>query len=597
MKNILLFICLCTFLFAKNIQNLPINEKTTKLTLKEKKYLTNIKNLNMCVDPDWMPMDKIQKGKHVGVGSDYIYQIKKFLNINIILVKTKNWSETLEYIKHRKCDIIPLAVKTKERASFLNFSKPYLKLPLVIVTKIDKLYINSITDIQKPLGIVKGYAFPKRILNKFPNLNIVEVDSVEDGYKKVRRSQIFGFIDTVATAGYIIQKKYFGQLKISADFEDDWYLHIAIRNDKPQLVPIINKALASIPKETHQKIFNKWIAINYTKENSYLIMFLSVLGICFIFCIIIYIIFKANKKLNNEVKIRKKIETELKRYLKVVDENILFITIDLDGKITHASKALCEISKYTQKELLEQPHHILKHEDMNVKLFDRMWNNLKANQPWKGEIKNVAKDGTVFWIHAIVTPMFNENREKIGYTSISQNITNKKRLEEISITDELTTLYNKRYFNEVFPKLINAAKRKNEYIIFCIYDIDNFKYYNDTYGHLKGDEVLNKVSCYVKSKLNRAEDLCFRLGGEEFGLVIRESNKEKVIKYIDSIREGIEQLKINHIKNTSSKYVTASFGIALLKADECKNVDYIYKLADENLYKAKNEGRNRICSN
>ncbi|RXJ98108.1 hypothetical protein CRU98_11365 [Arcobacter sp. CECT 8986] len=594
-KIILFFFFLSICLFAKNITNLPINSNSL-LTDDEKIYLKNLKQLNMCVDPDWMPMDKIDNKNYIGLGSDYIKIIKEFLDIKINLVVTKSWEQTLEYAKDRRCDIIPLVVKTKERSNYLNFTQPYLKLPLVIVTKMNEIFIDNIGEIHRPLGIVKGYAFPKELLEKYPNLNIIEVNSVEEGYKKVKNSKLYGFVDTVATAGYLIQKKYFGEMKISGDLNYPWELHIGLRNDKPELVSIFNKALASINESTHHRIFNNWISVKYTQENNYLFMFLSTLAICFIFSTVIYTIVKTNKKLNKEIKKRKKIENERKRYLKVVEDNVLLLNLDTEGKITHVSKALCNTAKYKEEELVGKPHHILKHEDMNVKVFDNMWNALRNNQTWKGEVKNIDKEGSVFWVDIVVSPIYDENNKKIGYTSIKQNITNKKRLEEISITDELTTLYNKRYFNEVFPKIINAAKRNNDYITFCIFDIDNFKYYNDTYGHLKGDMVLNKVSTYVKSRLNRADDLCFRLGGEEFGIVIRDTQKEKTIKYIDEIRDGIEQLGIEHIKNTASSFVTASFGITVQKAKDIKDIDEIYKKADENLYKAKDTGRNKVYS-
>ncbi|RXJ93787.1 hypothetical protein CRV00_10015 [Malaciobacter molluscorum] len=592
-KIIIFFILLCTCLFAKNISNIPINSSSI-LTPQEKIYLKNLKQLNLCVDPDWMPMDRIKNKNHIGLGADYIKEIEKFLEIKIDLIVTNSWIQTLEYAKDRRCDIIPLVVKTKERSNYLNFTQPYLKLPLVIVTKMNEFFINDIRDIHRPIGIVKGYAFPKELLEKYPNLNVIEVGSVEEGYKRVRNSNLYGFVDTVATAGYLIQKKYFGEMKISAALNYSWQLHMGVRNDMPELIPIFDKALASIKEDKQKEIFNKWIAIKYIEENNYFFMFLSTLAICFIFSTVIYTIVRANKKLNREIKKRKKIENERRRYLKVVDENVLLLNLDTEGRITHASKALCTLSKYKEEELIGKPHHILKHESMNVKVFDNMWNTLKNNQTWKGEVKNIDKEGSIFWVDIVVSPIYDENNKKIGYTSINQDITNKKRLEEISITDELTKLFNKRFFNEVFPKIINAAKRKNDYITFCIFDIDNFKYYNDTYGHLKGDMVLNKVSTYVKSKLSRAEDLCFRLGGEEFGIVIRDHNKTRPEKYINEIREGIEKLNIEHIKNSASSFVTASFGVTSMKAKDIQSIDEIYKKTDENLYKAKAKGKNIV---
>jgi len=93
---------------------------------------------------------------------------------------------------------------------------------------------------------------------------------------------------------------------------------------------------------------------------------------------------------------------------------------------------------------------------------------------------------------------------------LKQEITSRKetekKLQELSITDELTTLYNRRYFNEISPKLINSAKRENHTVSFVLMDIDYFKPYNDTYGHISGDRALQSVSTCIKNSLTRAVD-------------------------------------------------------------------------------------------
>ncbi len=194
-----------------------------------------------------------------------------------------------------------------------------------------------------------------------------------------------------------------------------------------------------------------------------------------------------NKKLNKEIRKRLIIEKKLKDYVKLVDENIITSFTDLDGKIKAVSKAFCKVSKYSKRELIGKSHSIIKSKDNNKKVYAQLWKSLNNNKKWEGELKNKAKDGSIYWVKIIISPTFDENNKKIGYTSLQENITVKKRLEELSVTDELTQLYNKRFFNELLPKVINAAKRKDEYITFAMFDIDYFKLYNDTYGHLKGD--------------------------------------------------------------------------------------------------------------
>lgn len=595
MKAIFIILLLFYYTYAQNIENLLIDKKfNTNLTTKELDFLKTHNSLNLCIDPDWMPLEKFEKDEYIGITSDYMKILQKRLGIKIKAIKSNSWSQSLEYGKQRKCDIFSLVMPTKSREEYLNFTEPYLTIPLVLITKIEKLYIANLKKISKKVGIVKDYAFTEQLKKDYPNLEIVEVENLKTGLNKVKNNKLFGFIDTVTAAGYQIQQQYFGELKITAKFDNAWDLSIGTRNDMPLLKSIFNKTLTKITQEEHQIILNKWISIKYETNVNYGYIFRWIGAISIFFFTIIFIIIKANRKLNKEITNRRKIEKELKSYIKIVDENIISATTDLKGNILHVSNAFCKVSKYTKKELIGKTHSILKHESMDKKVYKELWETISKDKIWQGEIKNKTKQGDCFWVKAIISPTFNEDGIKVGYTSIKEDITTKKKLERLSITDELTKTYNKRYFNELMPKLLNSIKRKNEYITFSIFDIDYFKPYNDTYGHLKGDNALKEVTKEVMSNLNRADDFCFRLGGEEFGIVFKDSNPEKSKEFLEKIKNSIENLKIPHENNKVSPYVTASFGYVCTKAEDIDSVDILYKKADEQLYKAKENGRNIV---
>jgi diguanylate cyclase (GGDEF)-like protein len=170
-------------------------------------------------------------------------------------------------------------------------------------------------------------------------------------------------------------------------------------------------------------------------------------------------------------------------------------------------------------------------------------------------------------------------------------------VELISITDGLTNIYNRRHFNDTFPAIIKSSKRLHELLCFLIMDIDHFKQYNDTYGHQMGDSVLIKVAKCMKDSLNRDDDTCYRLGGEEFGILYKASNKENALIFANIVRENIENLKIEHSGNSASAYITASMGLICKNANELEDEDLAYKQADDLLYKAKESGRNKVVSN
>lgn len=161
-----------------------------------------------------------------------------------------------------------------------------------------------------------------------------------------------------------------------------------------------------------------------------------------------------------------------------------------------------------------------------------------------------------------------------------------KELEEISIKDPLTNVYNKRHFYNVLEKLSEEQK----YITFIMIDIDYFKAFNDNYGHLKGDEVLIKVSKILESTFS--EDYVFRYGGEEFAIVSEGDLKETLLS-ISILRDKLYKANIKHEFSQASDRVTLSIGIKCGKIASKEDVEQIITDADERLYKSKTNGRNR----
>jgi len=298
-----------------------------------------------------------------------------------------------------------------------------------------------------------------------------------------------------------------------------------------------------------------------------------------------------------DVTVAKEREKQIKEYIKLIDKNIITSSTDIHGNITYVSEAFSHISGYSKEELIGKNHRVIKHPDMPASLYEDMWNTLTSDKTWEGEIKNLKKDNTFYWVKASISPIFDDTGAKKGYTAIRQDITDRKKIELISITDGLTNIFNRRHFNEMLPKAVNSAKRQDELIAFLIMDIDHFKQYNDTYGHQMGDDVLVKVAKCIKDSLLRSDDLCFRLGGEEFGVIYRAETKNKAISFADSIRQNIEDLNIEHSKNTVSPYVTMSMGLVCRNANDVVSEDELYKESDDLLYKAKESGRNRVVAN
>lgn len=325
----------------------------------------------------------------------------------------------------------------------------------------------------------------------------------------------------------------------------------------------------------------------------------------------ILVILVWNRRLANEIV--KRVETEgflnvareqlaqtneqLASSVEMLDRNVLMSSTDASGKIISVSGAFCEIAGYSQQELIGNSHNIVHHGDMPASIYKELWRGISRGKTWQGELKNRKKDGSSYWVQACISPAFDEQESATSYTAIYQDISDKKRADKLSITDELSSLFNRRHFNNLFPKELARAEREQKSIALILIDVDYFKPYNDNYGHQQADKVLQLVAKVLQDSLRRAGDFAFRIGSEEFCVVITVDHSEDAYKIAEKLRQAVETLKLEHAYNQVSPYVTVSIGIKVHQGSgaQAPEMDLIYRLADDALYEAKGNGRNKVA--
>jgi len=316
-----------------------------QFTAEESHYLSEKKEILMCIDPNWLPYEKIENGQHIGMTKDYMDIFSSRLGIPISLVATSTWSESLEYARTRKCDIFSLAMATPEREKYMNFTQPYLSIPLVVATRIDQLFIVNFYDVKnKKLGIVKGYAFAELLKIKYPDLQIVEVESIDEGLDKVSKGTLFGFIGSLSSIGYVIQREYIGELKIAGKFDEKWELGVGVRNDDPLMLAVFKRVIDSVDYAEKQKIMNKWLSVKYDHGTDYSLIWKILAVVSIVVLILLYhqmILRKYNKELEalavtdkltglyNRFKLDETIEQSLDNYNRY-EHKFFILMLDLD---------------------------------------------------------------------------------------------------------------------------------------------------------------------------------------------------------------------------------------------------------------------------
>ena len=315
---------------------------------------------------------------------------------------------------------------------------------------------------------------------------------------------------------------------------------------------------------------------------------------------------------------RKKFEKEIieseAKYRSIINASPDNITItDLEGKILMISPVAKKMFGY------EQDYENFMDMDLFDFIVDEDVEKAKANivKMYEGSTRStteyigIRKDKTSFDIE--VNSGFINNAEGIPdkMVFIVRDISERKlvdhQMKELvkqleierntaqlnAITDSLTGLYNRGYFDKTMRAEFSRLNRSGSMMSLIMLDIDHFKKFNDSYGHLAGDKCIQMITTMLNNSVGRPSDIAARYGGEEFIVILPETDENGAKMLGERIRKGVEDLKIPHITSDTAKFVTVSVGIVTVYPARLVSPDQALKLVDDALYSAKDQGRNR----
>jgi len=364
---------------------------------------------------------------------------------------------------------------------------------------------------------------------------------------------------------------------------DGYYdLSIGVQKDNPILFSILGKALSSVTEQQRNQIYNNWLKLEVVTRVDRTLWIKTILIVgSIILALIVLIVFLQMQKRRQETYINRINELSLATYTNVETH-----------KMEWVSDSFAALSGYTKAELLNQQQDVLRHPDIDPSFYNHIWAEIQAGHVWQGEVQAKAKNGAGYWIDAVVTPDVVNEKVK-GFWTTRTNISDKKHLEELSIRDALTGTFNRHYFNEMFESELNRASRKQAHFAMATFDIDFFKQINDHYGHQKGDEVLKQVVNVVSKHAQRAGDLLFRVGGEEFMVFSDLQSSEAFLNYLEQLRKAVASLAIPNPKAELNTLSISIGGVFCHRAEQTTS-SALYAMADKALYEAKDQGRNKV---
>ncbi|GHA93905.1 diguanylate cyclase [Shewanella indica] len=440
----------------------------------------NAVTIPYCVDPDWMPYEGIDQGKHVGISSGFLEFIEEQTDWQFQLVPTASWQQTLTYLKQQQCVFTPMLNYTSRRAEYLSFTDIYSRSPNVLVSRREQPFLQSMEQVgNRSLVIPRGYRLLDYVRQNYPKIHIMLAETEQQGLEMVSSGEADLFIGSMYSINARIQQSGLFNLKIAGWAGPEDQFRMAVTENSKWMLPDLNRLLAQISDDHRARLYRQWSNMAVLEQTNR--------GLTWQLMVVITLVFGAL----------------LARYR--------------------------WISKYNRE--------------------------LTAK---------------------------NQQLEKLRNQLLETN----KELEFISTHDPLTKLYNRHYFHRHFaPEHRSDAAQGHTSLI--VIDIDFFKDINDRHGHSVGDSILSDLASLLMEGA-REIDLVARWGGEEFMIICPDTDCIQARHLCERLASAMTVYPFS-----AGVSLSCSFGLTELKPGE--SIWSAFDRADLALYRAKSEGRNRIC--
>ena len=394
-------------------------QAASKLTDEEKAWIAAHPVIRASGDPDWAPFDmQGAAGERSGISPDVLQQLAQSLGMTLRWVPVADWEEALNGARRREIDVLTSSGETAERRAYLQFTQPYLRFRSVIAVRNDVTDIDDTESLRKArIAIGRGHAERETLRQRYPTTPVVEVASARDALAMVASGRADATIGNVAVISHYIQSLGLGNLKIAAPFFDDERpLRFGVRSDWPELVSLLDKALADLDPSRLQAIQNRWMPLNLTQgvDPKRVAEYLR-WGLV-IFLLLAALMLFWVRVLRREVVYRRESEGRIEsaqRLLREVTDRIPGGAVyqfqrNADGtlKANFVSDGFSQLIGYSRHEILSDYRRVFDAvvEADQTRLLDAVNRSMETMQPYSVEYRLKTPSGEIEWVRGSAEP-------------------------------------------------------------------------------------------------------------------------------------------------------------------------------------------------
>lgn len=402
---------------------------------------------------DWPPFEAVNdRGESEGLTIDYLELVRKRLHITYEVISKSAWHELVAAAKQNEIDILPGLTATVDRDKYLNFTKPFMDIPRVLITRSGRDHVKSLDDLAgKPVAVVKNFAIHEWLARAYPALELRPYDSPEQALEAVAFGRVDGYVSDLASAAYLIDRLGLSDLQVASHVPTTTELTIGVREDWPELLTIMNKAIATITPEEHAAIRNKWIVLKSTGISMQQMG--AAISVVVVASVLITLLL-GNRRLRREVDARGLIEKALRvseqQYRQLFNNTsdaTFLMDVNAHGQCTFASlnPAGERVTGISSDEVVGKKPEDLFEENVAEVMKENCRRSFAEGTPVSFEQTIDAGKGR-FHFYTTLVPLRDPSGAIQRIAGVARDITERKRVEEMRLEHEahLEEIVNQR---------------------------------------------------------------------------------------------------------------------------------------------------------